>query len=421
MQTKFVYGGIFLTILINLSLVTCHSNAEKKAAYYKILPMCSKENIYDIKDLYNPIQIGLQILKRGFCLPFKIPDEMVKEDKEAEEISINENIVLINQENITETKDMDMGIKLPIVLPDGFCAFDTGNIRHLKKNKNEHIKCEINGEDDVDDLLTKIETYAGNNNKKIYKKYEEDKNKTMDGVLKLNITFYVDANQDENYVEVYYDSNGNNTFLSLDIIFRKSVKEPFGNIPGLNYGDPLIKLQEKDGSFKVPINYIRVIPYGTQPGDVVYNPFVDNSLTFQDTIITSFPNVDINKIGFALNEEKYSKIMNPSFKDLENWKKEDDEDKSPSSCSNSEFENTVIFNFLYTELGAVNNPQKVLLGLKQSCESKDNVKYLFINFLKKENSKDYWNAPGPRVSTEAKNIMYPFKIGSSNYKSSTSK
>ena len=423
MQTKFVYGGIFLMILINLSLVTCQSDAEKKAAYYKILPMCSKENIYDIKDLYNPIQIGLQILKRGFCLiTSKIPDKIVEENKETEKISINKTIKLTKEEINEETEDMDIAIKLPIVLPDGFCVSGTGNSRYLKKNKNEHIKCKINERNNIDivkNLLTEIKTYA-NNNQKTFKIIQRDK--IMEGVTKLNITFYVDANKDknENHVVVYYDSKGNK-FLSLDIIFRKSVMEPFGDVPGLNYGDPLIKLHEKDSSFEVPINYIRVIPYGTHFADVVYNPFVDNSLTFQDTIITSFAgSVDINN-GFALNEEKYSKIMNPSFKDLENWKREDGEDKSASSCSDGGFEKTVIFNFLYTELGAVNNTQKVLLGLKPSCEAKADVKYLFINFLKKENSKVYWNAPGPRVSTNAKNIMYPFKIGSSNYKSSTSK
>jgi beta-N-acetylhexosaminidase len=147
---------------------------------------------------------------------------------------------------------------------------------------------------------------------------------------------------------------------------------------------------------------------------------VDNSLTFQDTIITSINNQEQQQLEeiFAV---KYSKIMNPSVKDLENWKNEKPEEFT-SLCSNNDgFTNTVVFNFWYTKLGAVNNAQKVLLGLEPCKHGSSSAKYLFINFLKKENSKDYWNAPGPRVSTDAKNIMYPFKIGSSNYKSSTSK
>ena len=115
MQTKFVYGGIFLMMLINLSHEACKpgvyddkgndkecenlpevlkkmwlkkrskiNNDNKKVAYYNILPMCLKENTYDIKDLYNPIQIGLQILKRGFCLPFGPPDDIVKTNKKTD-------------------------------------------------------------------------------------------------------------------------------------------------------------------------------------------------------------------------------------------------------------------------------------------------------------------------------------------------
>ena len=402
MQTKFIYGGILLMILINLSLVTCQSDVEKKKAYYNILPMCSEENIYDIKDLYNPIQIGLQILKRGFCLftESKIPDEIIEKDKKAEEISINETITLINEDMIRKTKNMDMEIELPIVLPDGFCVFNTGNIRHLKKNKNEHIKCKIRNNEErkiIEDIKKKK---MPKNCKYVYN----------GDILQLTITFYNDEQKTQD-CNITLDKTF--LFLSLDIIFRKSEGEPFVNIPGINYGDPLIKLYEENGLLKVPIEYIQIIPYDPKSQDVEYNPFVDNSLTFQDTIITSFHDKQTDIFM------KYSKIMNPSNEDLVNWSNEEEN----SWCRDGdEIKETLVFNFLYTEFGAVNNSQKVLLGLKPcKHEPSSEKKYLFINFLKKENSKDYWNAPGPRVSTDARNIMYPFKIGSSNYKSSTSK
>ena len=408
MQTKFVYGGIFLIILINLSLVTCQSDTEKEAAYYKILPMCSEENIYDIKDLYNPIQIGLQILKRGFCLfTSKIPDKIVEENKETKEISINKNINLTKEEIIKETEATE--IKLPIVLPDGFCAFPTGKIRNLIKHKNEHIKCEIkdyeNDLNNINEILNQTQKFSECECVKIHDNDSEKKN-----ILHLTIIFYEEP-LDDNESCTNVSNTTKFSFLSLDIIFRKSKTEPFVNIPGINYGDPLIKLYEENGLLKVPKKYIQVIPYNTKPESVEYNPFVDNSLTFQDTIIASF-------LGGSTDIfTKYSKIMNPSNKDLVNWSNEEEN----SWCRGNEDEKILVFNFLYTEFGAVNNAQKVLLGLEPCKHGSSSAKYLFINFLKKENSKDYWNAPGPRVSTNAKNIMYPFKIGSSNYKFSTSK
>ena len=418
MQTKFVYGGIFLMILINLSLVTCQSNAENEAAYYKILPMCSKENIYDIKDLYNPIQIGLQILKRGFCLfrPDKIPDEIVEKDKKAEEILINKTITLTKEEINEETK-----VNLPIVLPDGFCFYSSGKIRRLKKTKNEHIKCKAKDIAERNNIINLIIEKLNDE----FQFYTCELGYAKNQILQLIITIYSEYNGDQKDMPQnekctkLNQNNQNELLLSLDIIFRKSEEEPFVNIPGLKYGEPLIKLSDKD-SLKVLKNYIQVIPYkeDSNLNSNYYNPFVDNSLTFQDTIITSFPKpLQQEDISAA----KYSKIMNPSVKDLENWKNEKPEEFT-SLCSNNDvITNTVVFNFWYTELGAVNNTQKVLLKMDPCKHGSLPANYLFINFLKKENSKVNWNAPGPRVSIGAKNIMYPFKIGSSNYKSSTSK
>ena len=437
MKTIFPYCGILLIMCINVSLEQCNpsncadekcakllkgelkkmwlnkcsigSKNSKEKAYYDILPMCLEENIYDIKDLYNPIQIGLQILKRGFCLAFGIPDTIIEDKTKTETISVNKTIELLGDydENMDMNKE-EMKIYLPIVLPDGMCKMigNNNNITLLKWMKNEHIKCKIKQED----AKTLIRDIINNKSKKRC----TQKIDSVRGVniLKGNVIFYVNE-EDDPKCDLKENDIAGDYFLSLDITFRKSESEPFVNVPGFKYGDSLIKLEEND--LEIKKEYQEFIPHSNTSSGYI-NPFIDNSLTFQDTIITSFPRISGNDLNTAI-AGRYSKIINPSVKDL------NDKRYITVTQEDDSLVNTVVCNFWYTELGPVNNTQKILIGGKvyQPTGDKNNIKYLFINFVKQENPKKRWYASGPRLYAASKNIMYPFKIGTTDYRDTKSK
>ena len=48
--------------------------SSKTEEYYQLLPMCDEDYRETITDMFNPLYIGYQLFKRGFCLAYNNGD-----------------------------------------------------------------------------------------------------------------------------------------------------------------------------------------------------------------------------------------------------------------------------------------------------------------------------------------------------------
>ena len=79
----------------------------------------------------------------------------------------------------------------------------------------------------------------------------------------------------------------------------------------------------------------------------------------------------------------------------------------------------------YKDINTVNNTQFKIYSLVFNEESESGVviinkqtsyRYFIVKLVKLETDTKWWYAPGPVIIKLPKNIMYPFKIGTSKYK-----
>ena len=73
---------------------------------------------------------------------------------------------------------------------------------------------------------------------------------------------------------------------------------------------------------------------------------------------------------------------------------------------------------LYEAIGAKKNTQNQLLYVKDyDCgllNDQKHPKYIKVNAFKVKSETEWWHAPGWKISFP-KNIMYPFRIGTTSY------
>ena len=93
--------------------------------------------------------------------------------------------------------------------------------------------------------------------------------------------------------------------------------------------------------------------------------------------------------------------------------------KSIDNIGNGNSDNKIII-VEYKNYGAVNNTQnqiyKIYLASDEKINEHKSYNYLIIKFVKLETDTTWFYARSPVIVKLPRNIMYPFRIGTSNYK-----
>ena len=422
---------------------------EKK--YQKLLPMCSDLDKSPITDLYSPLTIGYQILKKGLCLFNKDAvkydddlhydesiDEIIKKleldnDSDDSDSLNNEKLKEINDENIALYDNLN--IIFPIMLPDGSCLRNNDYIKFLQDKKvicydeinnfqiyNEYKNIFNDGEIFIYSIINN--TYLTKEQKEkdedIIKKilFEFYVNNTLNTIISKKLIFIIDNNEKiEEYGMVYEVK-----FYSIKYFDKKVTKSLSGN-PGYIKGKPIITNFTVNRVFSGVDSNGYCVKKENNNGKIYYeDDIIENTFTFEDNIIyglnnrineedinlaiyENIYNYDNNKSGYSFSQNGNSHLNN-NFKI---------EYKYSNKGGNS---NIRSIDILYEAIGTKNNTQNQLLYVNDydfgTLNDSKSPKYIKVNAFKVESDIEWWYAPGWKI-TFPKNIMYPFRIGTTSY------
>ena len=401
--------------------------------------------IESVDDLYNPLVLAFKILKRGFCL-------VNKKDREDEEDTEDYDKSLEIYETKTDSEDKtdeiykfekfnengnnfdsdisgiedfkNLGISLPISLPNGLCLFHS---YQLKKKIDYEVTCSYNKNNDISSEFsgTKIKYYNINNNN--YYIQEVTTPPPSSFLKKVEILYYTNTN--DYLINHYYigDEGSTNNYLDLTVevkfVYDEKDFKLSGN-PGYIKGKQIIFLDDSNIFSKGIAFPIEKIGGSGTAADtdnfIYYDNYMDNKITFEDLIIYGYNNIEYLNVfkRFFKSKMKYTPFGNGKKLDS------DLNDIGDINDGNSNF----VLVGQYKDSGAVNNTQFQIHSLgdghgqnfytegKNEIESYDYYKYFIIKFVKLETETEWYYARSPVIIKLPKNIMYPFKIGTSKYK-----
>lgn len=487
-----------------------------KDEYISLLPMCENKNRETLKDLFNPLYVGFQILKRGFCLAYnngalnsnvinKYPsysDSNFVTQLETKYDYVNDsdynsssweqsipNFPFNSKQQLVEAFPFEVStnfaFNIPVLSPTGFCINDGYSLHFLEKKKitcSYKFKC-----GSFNELLQKFSNYT-----RYYKiengmitgvedsQNELPKDTYTNGsctkvIKKIELVFYFSGNNYNDYffnATVYYQSIQipNTDYISFqdvtyDFSFLRSDITNFprsGNTGYLKSKDIITGSTSvfKNNTNDVSTTYVnihktkRIFHYSPNgqcknPSEVngqnfYYNDSLDNSLTFEDGIIfgclkryenneeinnvltlnplTQFKDSDANNVEYIT----ISKFGNPTINkdDFLNFEKFEYNNLLSTTCTNEICTLSLpTLNILYAETGATNNVQNSIMFAQIKSTGKVTVKqinnfyplYTKVNFFKHTPNKKWWYAPGPGFIKLPRNVMYPFRIGTTTY------
>lgn len=480
-----------------------------KSEYLTLLPMCDDNNRETITDMFNPIYIGYQLFKRGFCLAYNNGD-LNKEQKNSypkmdddnfNEVTSNNNpdpslkepsswtntlpqFAVSNGQPFEPLTDLST---FPVLSPNGLCIDNAAHILFLKNkkvtcsyllNKFEcptfntrflsYIKAEqtvvnyiitdgiLNGleSDDGKVMVSTISVTSGTSScnnviKKIEIIYLVKKVGTVYTISSRSVNIYyissVEIN-DNKYVDITFEAS----FQNEEEYVQRS-----GNPGYLPSSDIITGKYTTDEAIHVAIHKTKkifgILSDGTclldsNDNKLFYNDNLDNSLTFENGIIFGCKilqssterhnSISLYKMIYNLESDdtfRFSIMGQPNERDVNFIPLENngrtvtlDKEKLASSAQNY----IPNLNFLYAEVGATNNTQNAIIAFRaDDTLNVDRVsyndgyipKYLKINFFKQPLEKKWWYASGPGFIKLPRNVMYPFRIGTTTYKKSSSK
>jgi len=410
-----------------------------------------------VDDLYNPLVLAFKILKRGFCIVKKQDrkedegntDDYDKLCEEYESKSNSDNsgnednnkfekVYLEENElnNLDRVLDDNINFKplnisLPIALPNGMCLFHSYN---LKKNIDYEITCNYNKSLNSSIITDELLNYKPINVKNYYiHDYYYDENRISGEnyyIKKVEIIYYNNRSNDGNCssINYFYEANNDNNNAYMDLTFE--VKFLFddndfklsGN-PGYIKGKPIIFSTNDsiiEGVF--PLEKSDKMEFNTNGIDqyIFFDNYFDNKITFEDLIIYGYSQTNLENskkiLGELFGENNYNFF---GYTNLGNGK-----NRNPFSKKYNPNNNFVMIGE-YKDINTVNNTQFKIYSLVFNEESESGVviinkqtsyRYFIVKLVKLETDTKWWYAPGPVIIKLPKNIMYPFKIGTSKYK-----
>jgi hypothetical protein len=217
--------------------------------------------------------------------------------------------------------------------------------------------------------------------------------------------------------------NDDQTFgdLTLEVIFLANLSDyPRSGSPGYIKGKPLLIKNEIDKNYTI----YKILPIDREEDEddcksqldtnnyYYFDNYLDNILTFEDFIIYGYN----KKNCFGLNkfDGDFGIFGSASLNVNSDWKT-----ISQNEESNNDIQNKLLIG-VYRYSGEVNNPQNQIYDLeyikRYITNSEEKKKYIVMKFIKPKKMETKWEyAPGPGFIRLPKNIMYPFKIGTTKY------
>ena len=267
----------------------------------------------------------------------------------------------------------------------------------------------------------------------------------MKGNLYVDVTFDVSFRNETEYVQ----RSGNPGYLpSHDILTGKNTTIKINNN---TQQISIVEIHKTKKIFGIQSDGTCFIDNDendnqTNPQSYYYDDNLDNSLTFENSILFGCKikkdlsvkqenkALSLYKMLYNLDENfRFSKNGNPNankknFLPFDNFG--GTINLNQDKIANDENNNYIpTLNFLYTENGATNNTQNAIIAFRaddstfiKQKQYSDNLipKYIKINFFKHQLKKKWWYAPGPGFIKLPRNVMYPFRIGTTTYKTSSS-
>lgn len=401
----------------------CDSSSSLSKRLDSRLDYC-QGHVKAVDDLYNPLVLAYKILKKGFCLAKEKPNKDITNKntqyhKEIQKIIERENNDGQNTINFDEVisnpnEDFDISklqnvadfeqfsLNAPISLPNGLCLFGAYPIKKLMDYEVEcsyHISQKENIHNNINNYFP-----PPNNSYYVSDGICSESIAENSFIKKIEITFYV---ENGDYLCNHYYNNdeiGNYRDFSFVVKFLKNTDDYIksGN-PGYIKGKPLIlKNDIIDSSYSIFPMYPTY-----EHGNLYYDNYFDNKITFEDLILYRY-NGSLNTYFQDFAHFKFGKYGNAKVGYSDDWSKIE---------NYNENDNDHLLIGFYKEVGAVNNTQLQITKFQFQRNEKisDNHNYYIIKFLKYQAKKKWWYAPGPGFIKLPKNIMYPFKIGTTNY------
>ena len=412
----------------------CDESSFAEKNKYTKLDYCDdyKESV---DDLYNPLVLAFKILKRGFCAVKKNENE--EDEQKDYDKKVNNYESQTNNDNVEEEEFIlggdnafnddlseknnfeDLTIYLPIALPNGLCLFHSYT---LKKNIDYEVTCSYDKTNNNinNEFIDQSEGNTNCNTNYYIHDYFYDQDVIQSSHLKkIEIEYYNNPGDNDNcnyrIYRYYEENNGNTNFvdLTVDVKFLNN-KNDFklsGN-PGYIKGKQIIlgtdnNVYNKGIVFPIEKNS-NSNTEGTQT--LYYDNYMDNKITFEDLIIYGYISDNYKTIfSEAFNNIKYAQFGNSkTFKILNN------------KDNNNNNNNNIVLIGEYKDSGVVNNTQLQIydFGYAQQypkIDAQNSYHYFIVKFIKLETDTEWYYAPGPVIIKLPRNIMYPFKIGTSKY------
>ena len=393
-----------------------------------------KKNITSIDELYNPLILAFKILKKGFCLVFD--NSKNSNDKNNKEYNskidkiesddfysyeINE-IANLESENICNFKLMNFSV--PITLPSGLCLFGSYQIMKLQdyevtcsyiQDKSENITNYFNI------IESKYEKFIYNDN--YYYKSNDIKSEEY-VIKKVEIFYFKDDNFNINYFYEKKNDDNNYQDFTLAIKFLKDVNDyPKSGNPGYIKGKQILigkKIGENQNYYYNYYDYIFPIDIssGNKDNDFYFDNYFNNKITFEDLIIYRYNNTAIEKIitFFKIDNLGFGRYGNANIKYSQDWTEKLEGFEIKKNNEELNYNVNLLFG-IYKEVGAVNNTQFEINKIERFYRETDSkVCYFICKFIKPKNVEtEWWYARPPGFIRLPKNVMYPFKIGSTDY------
>ena len=407
----------------------CDESSFAEKNKYTKLDYCDdyKESV---DDLYNPLVLAFKILKRGFCAVKKNENEEDEQkdydkkvnnyesqsnnnnDDEEEEFILGEANTF--NDNLGEINNFEnLKVYLPIALPNGLCLFHSYT---LKKNIDYEVTCSYNRNYAI------AGEFSGENLSRYYVNgyyyYNTEEPPNNSHLKKVEIVYYNNPNEGESNYEIvhyYEENNGNTNFvdLTVDVKFVNNENDfKLSGNPGYIKGKQIIlgtdnNVYNKGIVFPIEKNS-NSNTEGTQT--LYYDNYMDNKITFEDLIIYGYTSDNyITIFSKAFDNIKYAQFGNSkTFKILNN------------KDNNNNNNNNIVLIGEYKDSGVVNNTQLQIydFGYAQQypkIDAQNSYHYFIVKFIKLETDTEWYYAPGPVIIKLPRNIMYPFKIGTSKY------
>ena len=408
------------------------------------------EHKKSVDDLFNPLVLAFKVLKKGFCLA---NDNSKQKDNNNEnyynnEIKKRESDNTQNEQNdyngenyqnienpsfrVNANEFENLNFNVPITLPSGMCLF--GHFQ-IKKFQDYEVTCSYRS-NNSDAIISKYNDNANVYNYYIHNNYYYDNQGNENyKIKKIEIIYYNNASQ--YVINHYYTENNENSgnFYDLTFVVRflKDLADyPKSGNPGYIKGKPiLIKgnlIHENDNNTDWYSIY-SIFPLEKESSCIISSPnsslqqyfyfdnYMDNKLTFEDFTIYGFKNKTcfsqiLASNNFKIGDKTFGKFGNSNVNNND-WVEINNE-----LIINSNINQYTILG-VYKEAGAVNNTQFQIIEINSErdivANREGNILYFIIKFTKPKVDTKWWYAPGPGFIKLPKNIMYPFKIGTTTY------